>query len=251
MRMLILLILFLSFKPACANVFDWRLWSADAALQADEFTDAKEKYLKMQVKEPENARLNYNMGVSQYRLGTYIPAINNFARAAEQSKNKMLQTKAFHNLGNANFKIEKYQEAVSAYEAALAISPDDEDTKHNLELAKKKLEEKKQDNKDDKKKDDQKKDEKQDKKDDQSKDGNNDEDQENDQLDQEQKNKPQNKNQQNQQRNQPKQQKSKAGLSKQDIERLLMQVQEAKPQDVQQGMGAKKNSSSKARLNPW
>ncbi|MDQ1340587.1 MAG: Ca-activated chloride channel [Campylobacterota bacterium] len=75
----------------------------------------------------------------------------------------------FYNIGNAHYKLQDYQKAVENYEKSLELK-DDEDAKHNLELAKKELkkqEEKKEKNSKDDKED--KKEEKQKKSDDSQK----------------------------------------------------------------------------------
>jgi Ca-activated chloride channel family protein len=55
-----------------------------------------------------------------------------------------LKQKAHYNLGNAEFRRGNPKEAVSHYEAALAIDPDDRLTKENLKFVKKVMEQQKQ-----------------------------------------------------------------------------------------------------------
>lgn len=254
---ILLSLIFLSFfTPAQANVFDWRLWDADGKLKAEKFSEAKDLYLKIQVSEPDNARLNYNLGVANYREGSMTQALNSFQLASVQTEDKDLQEKAFYNLGNSQFQLQDYESAITSYEFALEIYPDDEDAQHNLELAKKKLEEQKQD---DQKQDDQNKD---DENDDQDKDGENDQendkdqdkdDQEKDQDKDDQRDKQNKPKPQNQPQNQPKKQDQTkpGGLSQQDIERMLMQVEEADPSEVNQNRTEAQGSAPSKQLRPW
>ena len=246
------LALAMTFTPAQANVLDWRLWDADGKLKVEKFSEAKDEYLKIQVTEPDNARLNYNLGIANYREGAMTQALNSFQLASVQSKDKEFQHKAFHNLGNSQFKLEDYKSAISSYELALELDSNDEDTKHNLELAKKKLEEQKQDKKDDQNKDgDKDKDDESDK-DDQNKDGDQGKDDQNkdkdDKQDQQNKPKPQN---QPQKQNGKQDQTKPGGLSQQDIERMLMQVEEADPSEVNQNRAEAQGSGPNKHLKPW
>lgn len=242
---------------ANANIFDPTLWFSDQKLQKNNYSEAKDGYLKMQVKEPYNPRLNYNLGIAYYREGNYEAAQSTFTRGAQNSKDPFLQKEAFYNLGNSFFMQENYKEAISAYESALKIDPNDEDVKHNLELAKKKLEE---ENKDDKNKDNKNEDKDQENKDDKQDQEKNDQGQDdqnqeknqnqNEQQKQDKKDQGQNKQKQRQKR----QSEKKPGeLSKQDIDRLLRQVQEADPAQVQQMLMQKNqnNNQNKNQLNPW
>lgn len=225
-KLFVFLAMFVLASPVAANPIDPRLWKADSALQAESFSEARTEYLKLQVENPREPRINYNLGIAHYREGIYDQALTSFARAAELAENEMLKESAYYNLGNANFKLADYEAAVKAYEAALAIDPTDEDAKYNLELAKKHL------NKD-KDKDDEGEGE--------------------DKQDQQQQQQQQNQDQQNQDQNQQqqKQQQQQNQLSQQDVENLLRQVDEAKPGEVGDGEGKKGAGAPNSNLNPW
>jgi Ca-activated chloride channel family protein len=232
----------LNAHPAQANIFNSDLWAGDFALNLKDFKKAKTNYEYALIEEPRNPRLNYNTGISNYREGFYQQAIFNFGRSAEYSQSKKLKQKAFYNLGNAYFKTEDYQNAIVSYEQALKLDPQDADCKHNLELARRMLEQEKQEGKNKSQED---------------------QDQQKNQQDQK-KEKPdnQNKNQNNQNPNQkPKPQESQEpsqsepnkinGLSDDDAERLLMQVEEADPGDIKQGSSSKARGTRNKKLNPW
>lgn len=226
--------------PVQANPVDPRLWQADAALKAESFSDARSKYLKLQVENPQEPRLNYNLGIAHYREGVYEQARTSFSRSAEIAENQVLKESALYNLGNACFKLEDYKAAVDAYEAALKIDPNDEDAKHNLELAKKMLEqEENEDGEDDGEGEDEKEqDQQQQQQNQQNQDQNQDQSQD------------QNQDQQQQQQNKP-QPKPQPQLSEQDIENLLRQVNEAKPGEVNDKQDGQGPSSPNVKLNPW
>ncbi|MFH1993595.1 MAG: tetratricopeptide repeat protein, partial [Pseudomonadota bacterium] len=59
------------------------------------------------------------------------------------TENRSLKEKALYNRGNANYRMGKLQDAVTDYEAALKVDPDDEQAVQNLEFVKKMMEMKK------------------------------------------------------------------------------------------------------------
>ncbi|MDP1774399.1 MAG: VWA domain-containing protein [Methylobacter sp.] len=86
---------------------------------------------------------------AQYKAGEYDKAL-------ESLKNSKSESSAY-NQGNALAKAGQLEEAIKAYEKALAMNPNDSDAKHNKEVVEKALEEQKQEQK----KRDQQKDDKQ------------------------------------------------------------------------------------------
>lgn len=82
----------------------------------------------------------YQKGVAQYRAGDYKAAAQSFG----QSGRPEIQDRARYNLGNAQLMSGQIKDAIKTYEDLLKKSPDNEDAKHNLEIAKKLLEQQKQ-----------------------------------------------------------------------------------------------------------
>lgn len=82
----------------------------------------------------------YNKGVSLYKQGNYKEAAELFAK----SNNEEVSAQRLYNLGNSFVKMQKFNEAIQQYEAALQQNPDYEDAKYNLELVRKHLQEQKQ-----------------------------------------------------------------------------------------------------------
>ena len=254
MKRLTLCLMSLLALPASASIFDWNLWGADSNLKKENYPAAVQDYLKIQAKDPDNSRLNYNLGIGLYRLGSYENAAFNFERSARETKSPILKERALYNLGNAMFQKEEYETAIKAYETALKIDPEDEDAKHNLELAKKKLNEQNQnqqnqdqnkDNQDQQNKDQQKKDQNKDNQDQQKQDQQK-KDQNKDNQDQQKQDQNQN---QDQKKSEPKE--KKGSLDKQEIKMLLMQVKEAKPKGKALGVKSKSPSDPKAKKKPW
>ncbi len=85
---------------------------------------------------PENY---YNHGNVLFRQGLYQEAEREYARVFER---KRLAQRALYNAGNAVFEQENYEQAIVFYERALDEDPEDEDTWHNLEIARKRADRK-------------------------------------------------------------------------------------------------------------
>ena len=93
----------------------------------------------------------YNLGRYYYQQEDFSAAESSFASALEKCQKPELQEAIFYNLGNTYFqqaddtenkeeKIPLLEKSIQNYESALSLNPEAEDTKHNLELAKKELE---------------------------------------------------------------------------------------------------------------
>ena len=135
----------------------------------------------------QDARRVYNEGTDAYNKGEFTKASESL-RTSLRTQDVKLQQQSYYNLGNSLYRtgqgtlekdpeatIKTWQEALKAYEDALALDDLDEDSTFNKNLVAKKLEElKKQQKKDEDKKDEDKKDE--DKKDGDKKDGDKSED---------------------------------------------------------------------------
>lgn len=126
----------------------------------------------------QDPRESYNKATAEYDAGEFSKAAV-CLRAALATPDLTLQNRAYYNLGNTLYRLGQqaeepdamkkgWEEAIKAYDGALALNASDEDARYNRDLVKRKLEElnKQQDQKDDQKKDDkdQKKDEKKDEK---------------------------------------------------------------------------------------
>ncbi|WBL22190.1 tetratricopeptide repeat protein [Zunongwangia sp. HRR-M8] len=124
---------------------------AEKALGDNDFAKAEAAYRKAIAKDPSNTAAKYNMGNLYYNREKSGESQSRFVEANKVSENKEDRHRINHNLGNSFMKQKKYKEAVEAYKNALRNDPTDDETRYNLALAKKKLEEeqeKNQDNKD-------------------------------------------------------------------------------------------------------
>ncbi len=117
------------------------------------FPKAEGEYRKAIAKNPVNPTAKYNLANAYYSSEKYDEATQRYSEAAKVATNKLEKHKAFHNKGNTFMEQKKYKEAVEAYKNALRNNPKDNETRYNLALAKKMLEQQQQQN--DQNKDDQ------------------------------------------------------------------------------------------------
>lgn len=79
----------------------------------------------------------YHKGVALYRGGDFAQAEAAFKEATRPD----IKVSGMYNTGNAQMQQQKWQDAISSYEAVLAIEPDHFAAAHNLEIARKMLQE--------------------------------------------------------------------------------------------------------------
>lgn len=114
---------------------------AEEALADNDMATAEAFYRKAIAKDPANAEAKYNLGNLYYNKEITSQALERHTAAAATAEEKPLKHDAFHNKGNAFMKQKKYSEAVEAYKQSLRNNPKDDETRYNLALAKKMLEE--------------------------------------------------------------------------------------------------------------
>ena len=108
------------------------------------FPKAEGEYRKAINKNPIDPTAKYNLANAYYNSEKYDEANQRYTEAAKVATSKQNKHKAFHNQGNTYMEQKKYKEAVEAYKNALRNNPRDEETRYNLALAKKMLEQEQQ-----------------------------------------------------------------------------------------------------------
>lgn len=163
------------------------------------YEGSKEAYSKALAENPANPTANYNLGNANYRSDKHDDAIQLYDNTITNSTDKPIREKAFYNKGVALSKEKKLPESIDAWKESLKLDPNDNEARENLQKALIELKKQQQQ---------QNKDKKEDKKKDQQK---------------------QNKEQQQQQ------QQPQSKLNKQQVEQLLKAMQQ-KEKEIQQKM---------------
>ena len=138
--------------------------------QKQNYKAAEEYYESVLQNDDSNSKAYFGKGSSLYMQNDLKNAEISFNESIADSE-KLLQSKAYFNLGNISYKNNKMDEALQFYKKALELNPDDDEARFNYEFIKyqkKPEEEKNEEKKDEGKKDEEKKDE--DKKDEEKKD---------------------------------------------------------------------------------
>ena len=154
----IIFFLLLMVPTAKATSRSENLRSAFDAYEKKNYETALQKFIDVQINNPENLEIFYNIANCYYKLGDFVNAEKNFQKALKTQKPK-LKAKSFYNLGNNSYKKEDYDVAIKNYEESLKINKNDENAKRNIAFIKKLKKEKKKkqcDNPNNKNKDNQK-----------------------------------------------------------------------------------------------
>ena len=130
------------------------------AYQKGNFSDSQVAYSKALELKPGDQTAHFNLGDALYRQERYQEAGQEYIQAARIAEDPIEQAQAFHNLGNTFMAQQNYKQSVDAYKEALRRNPRDNDTRYNLAYALQKLQE--QQNKQDQENQDQNDQEKED-----------------------------------------------------------------------------------------
>jgi len=119
--------------------------------QEKKYDAAQKSYEQGLKKDPESFKGNFNLGDALYQKGDYENARKAFNAGIQSTNDKVLQARAYHNIGNTFLKEKKWEEAVNAYKNSLKLNAKDPSAKYNLAYAQAMMKKQKQKNKDNKK----------------------------------------------------------------------------------------------------
>ena len=112
-----------------------------------DYTTAVERYAQALLNAPECYEAAYDLGNALYKSEWFDKAEEMMARAAADTlRTDADRAEAFYNLGNAQFQQQKYKEALESYRRSLLLNPDDMEAKYNFAYTKKLLEQQQDDN---------------------------------------------------------------------------------------------------------
>ena len=99
-----------------------------------QYAQAEVLYRKAIAKKADNPQAVYNLGCALMMQQKDSAAIVQYENATKLEKNKLRQSKAWHNIGVMCQSHKMYGEAVRAYEQSLRLNPSDDETRYNLAL---------------------------------------------------------------------------------------------------------------------
>ena len=100
------------------------------------YNQAEIQYRKSLEKDQDYFNASFNLADAVYKQERYGESSGLFDALKNNAPTNEDLTKVLHNLGNSLFKEQKLDEAIEAYKSALRINPNDDETRHNLTLAK-------------------------------------------------------------------------------------------------------------------
>lgn len=90
---------------------------------------------------PSDYRLYFNLGNTHVQRGHYEDALRAYRHFTELADAPRERARGHYNAGNVHSQQEQWEEAIAAYRRALRYDAQDEDARHNLELALKRQQE--------------------------------------------------------------------------------------------------------------
>lgn len=233
---LICLFSFVNTKLNASSILDFNtIKEATQAYETKDYNKASNKFEKLDSDEYRD----YNLANSFYKTNDFDKAINLYENI--KSSNNDLEFKRLHNLGNSYAKKNDFQNAITNYENALKLK-NDKETKENLELLKKALEDKK--NKENKENKEQDKKQEPEKNDDSKENQNNEKDENKEQNKENNKSKDTQKKQE--EKNQSENQKQE--MSNYEEEKWMKEIENQKTNSLLKKMESSKENSIS---NPW
>jgi len=129
-----------TFLQAQEGKINNHIYEGNTEVEAGTLVEAEKSYRKALSLAPEAPTALHNLGNAHFLAEQYEEASQRFFQTQKFSSSKEEKHKAFHNMGNVYMKKKEYQKAVEAYKNALRNNPFDEETRYNYALAKELLE---------------------------------------------------------------------------------------------------------------
>lgn len=109
------------------------------------YESAIDRYREALEAVPGQWEATYNLGNALYKMERYEAADSVMQRVvADTLRTTEERAHALYNLGNAQFKQQKYKEALQSYRQSLLLNPDDQEAKYNYAYTKRLLDENEQ-----------------------------------------------------------------------------------------------------------
>ncbi|WP_372752421.1 tetratricopeptide repeat protein [Labilibaculum sp.] len=218
--------------------------------EGNEYENSEVEYRKALDKKINSYEAGFNLGDALYKQKKYDEALKQYQALTVSEQDPKKLGDIYHNIGNTLLMNRKIDESIEAYKESLRHNPNSQETKYNLEYARRM----KQKQEEEKKKQDQKQDQNKDQKDQNKKDQDKKDQNKQDQDKKDQDKKDQDKKDQENQENKPGDQDKKKGdpeeqeskISQQDANRLLEALENDEKQ-VQEKVQKAKAAAQKAK----
>lgn len=138
-KSILFFLIYLCFNLSEGNIYGQSIRSLNNSgvdlYKKDQFADAEVKFKKGLDKTKENFELNFNLGDAYYKQQRYEEAVSAFQNSLAFTEDDLLKAKSYYNIGNSLLKLQKLKESVEAYKNSLKLNPNDKEAKYNLSYA--------------------------------------------------------------------------------------------------------------------
>lgn len=114
--------------------------------QSEKYTEAEIAYRKALDVNPRSVEGTYNLGSALYKQKKFQEAAEQYqllagqeAKLKETPEGRARLAQVYHNMGNVCMQAKDYAQSVEAYKQSLRMNPKDDETRYNLALAQKLL----------------------------------------------------------------------------------------------------------------
>ncbi|SMO32248.1 Tetratricopeptide repeat-containing protein [Fodinibius sediminis] len=230
---------------------------ANEAYENGDYKKAITLFRKAIDDDPDNAKLFFNLASAQAKAGEQEAAIRTFEQFKSMTENPQRRAMADYNIGNILAKSKQWDQAVEYYKKSLRYLSNDEDAKHNFELAQRKKKEQQQkknnENKNNQNQKQQQQQQQQNKNQQNQKQQNQQQNQDQKQQQKQNSQDSQNQNQrgQQEQQNQQQQQPQQSKISKADAEKILKALEQKEKDLLKEFKKQKMKSSKNTNEKDW
>jgi len=146
MKLRLLIIGFLMFPAFAFSQKEVRqqMKTGNKEYKQEKFTEAEISYRKALEANARSTDAAYNLGNALYKQGKFQEAAEQYAAVVNSEKDKEKLHNAWHNMGNIFMNAKDYAKSIDAYKRSLRNNPNDDQTRYNLALAQKLLEDQEQ-----------------------------------------------------------------------------------------------------------
>jgi len=146
MKLRLLIIGFLMFPAFAFSQKEVRqqMKTGNKEYKQEKFTEAEISYRKALEANARSTDAAYNLGNALYKQGKFQEAAEQYIAVVNSEKDKEKLHNAWHNMGNIFMNAKDYAKSIDAYKRSLRNNPNDDQTRYNLALAQKLLEDQEQ-----------------------------------------------------------------------------------------------------------
>ena len=113
--------------------------------KAQKYSEASALYEKAVEENPTSQEANYNLGNALYNQKEWDKAIEHYSNYNSLEQEDPLNVSAgMHNIGNSMLRKKELNEAMEAYKMALRLNPQDDETRYNLAVVQKMIQDEEQ-----------------------------------------------------------------------------------------------------------